>query len=499
MRRAILLASLLVSLAGLISGWLVFFESRSASPSAFGAYSPRLFAFVLAYGVLIVACAGFLFLPRRGWERRAAILPGRLVRAGALPEILLFGAPLPLVLFFWLGRRFTPLSAEHGIRLAAILTYAGFLLACISSMTAQRLKKLALRGVLTLMSGLFTLLLLELALRIISPGSVFTPAFDMRPHVRVRIDAAGLAGVSPVGTYSTNKWGMRGDEPPSDWGGWTTLVCVGGSTTQCFELDDHKTWPWLLQEDLRRAVPHVWVGNGGISGTSTMGHILFMQDVISVTRPDIVIFLIGNNEKFNYVFGTNPSANSIARQRTSLSYRLFCASRLLQVLYSMKKAWFDEIPVLGTPWASSFEPQPLRGPEIEIPEDLHDLLRDPDMTRNNVRRLISLARGMGVTPVFLTQPMLFEDTPYWRSVERVDFAASDTSVVSAATWWRLLDMDNRDIMEVCAEESVACYDLASVVPHDRRYFFDDVHFSEAGAALVADSVSAFLLRAGLVR
>lgn len=62
----------------------------------------------------------------------------------------------------------------------------------------------------------------------------------------------------------------------------------------------------------------------------------------------------------------------------------------------------------------------------------------------------------------------------------------------------MLDTVNRDVIETCGEEGVLCYDLASVVSHDPAMFYDEAHFSEAGAALVADSVSAFLLRSGVI-
>lgn len=45
---------------------------------------------------------------------------------------------------------------------------------------------------------------------------------------------------------------------------------------------------------------------------------------------------------------------------------------------------------------------------------------------------------------------------------------------------------------------VACYDLASAIPHDLVYFYDGGHLNDAGAALVADSVAAFMIREGLV-
>ena len=190
---------------------------------------------------------------------------------------------------------------------------------------------------------------------------------------------------------------------------------------------------------------------------------------------------------------------SLGTFQPDLGWWLFCNSRIVQIAYSLKKSLIDEVPAQGTPWAQGFDSIPLEGPEASTPDDLHEMMADPGFTRNNVRELIEKARAMGVTPVFLTQPLAFDDTEYWRGIfgdflwkiEEPDY------ILSAATVWRMLDTINQDVMDVCAEESVACYDLASAIPHDLAYFYDGWHLSDAGAALVADSVAAFMIREGL--
>src|SRR5436305_1824700 len=102
-------------------------------------------------------------------------------------------------------------------------------------------------GGLFLASLTLSLGVLELFLRLISPPSLFSPLVPLRPHNRVELEVTGLPGVSLRGLNTTNRWGMRGDEPPTDWQNHYTIVTIGGSTTQCFFLDDHKTWPYLLQ------------------------------------------------------------------------------------------------------------------------------------------------------------------------------------------------------------------------------------------------------------
>jgi hypothetical protein len=98
------------------------------------------------------------------------------------------------------------------------------------------------------------LVLLEGAARLRMPGNVFDPRFGLTAHqcCSLRID---LPGVSARGLLTTNRWGMRGEEPPDDWDGHTTIIAVGGSTTLDYFLDDSKTWAAVLQERLRKRIP----------------------------------------------------------------------------------------------------------------------------------------------------------------------------------------------------------------------------------------------------
>lgn len=111
----------------------------------------------------------------------------------------------------------------------------------------------------------------------------------------------------------------------------------------------------------------------------------------------------------------------------------------------------------------------------------------------NVDSLIAMTVRLGVRPVFLTQPGLFCDTPYWRTIQaRTDFIRGRTRKISAATEWRLLNRFNQGLMEHCLLRGAAAFDLAAAIPHDSAYFYDAYHFNEPRARLVAEKVDGFL-------
>ncbi len=491
-------AASIVFLSGYLSIWLLLAGSRSTDPAVLGRYSPGLAAFLAISALPLAALAAGLLLAR---SRTAGRMHGALETLGKsiLPEILLF-AGLPLLqIFRWLGPQYTPLAQEGQIILGAAAMLAGGAAAMLAAGSSGRMMLFLKRSFLAAFTVILLAVALEAGLRIVSPGSVFHASLDMRPNVRVRLES-DLPGVQSGGTYSTNSWGMRGEEPPDDWDAWTTIVCVGGSTTQCFELDDTRTWPWLLQQHLRSIRPETWVGNGGLAGHGTRMHILFVREVVDEVRPDVALFLVGVNDMVNYL-GMEPGRQAaLVSSEPDFEWWLFCNSRLAQVAYFLKKAWIDEVPVQGTPWARAYEPEPLPGLEMDLPDDLHDLMHDRDFTLDKVRTLIRMSREIGVEPVFLTHPLLFDDTDYWRGIFGTYCwkTESPDSILSAATYWRMLDTINDDVIRACREEGASCYDLASAVPHSPEYFYDGVHFSEAGASLVADSVAAFMVREGIL-
>ncbi|MCK6531261.1 SGNH/GDSL hydrolase family protein [Myxococcota bacterium] len=356
--------------------------------------------------------------------------------------------------------------------------------------TAGRRRAGAPEVALMAASALVGLLLLELLARILAPPNPFTPLLPLRPYVRMELHV-DLPGMSPVAVHSTNRWGLRGEEPPTDWEAAETLVAIGGSTTHCFYLDDRRTWPHLLGEALRGEHPRIWVGNGGLDGQTTRAHRLFVTEVLSQARPDAALFLVGAND-----LGLSLSAETLAfgspfDRSWSDAYAVLARSRALQVLWLRWLAATGRVVVVTTAVHEPFAPRPFVGEELDPAADLSALVPQLPEFRENVRALVTECRRLGVRPILATQPMLFDDTEPWRRVEGAwSWIREARTHLSAATQWRLLDLYNRALLEECAALSADCVDLASEIPKDPALFYDSLHFNEAGAEAVAGVLAA---------
>ena len=340
-------------------------------------------------------------------------------------------------------------------------------------------------------SSVLSLGVMEVAVRIISPPNMFSPYLPLRPHNKMELHVR-LSGVSTMARNTTNMWGLRGDEPPSDWNESFTVVVVGGSTAQCYYLDDHKTWPYLLQEKLRRVVPKCWVGNGGISGHSTRAHILFVREAIAKMRPTAALLLVGINDLW-YSINEEARVQGNPAEQAGWKYFALGNSRLLQVLFLWKIILFDNVVVLNHSANEDFNPEPV-AQKMALPGDLRQMLPSLDEYRKNLRTIIADLKAMNVRPIFLTQPLLFDSTSVWKSVACWDYSVSGKKgKLSAATYARLLDIFNDELKKVGAEEKVEVFDLASEIPHPKKYFYDMMHFNELGANLVAEKTAGYLL------
>lgn len=473
---------------------LTLIISSSSHPVILGRYSLKLASTIVTILILLLASVSILC-----WKRKeyGEFLATSVMRFRVLPELITISTLLLTVFFLFVGTALTSLLSKplfvcglYGLMASIVL---------INPILMNRKRRITYAGRIGgFLIGLFvSLIVAELFLRIVLPSSIFHPSLDLRPNIRLEI-VNDTPGVSTTGYHSTNSLGLRGEEPPENWDEYFTIITIGGSTTHCFYLDDHKTWPYHLQENLRTLSDNVWVGNGGLIGNSTRGHVVFMREVIPRLYPDMVIILCGIND-LGLSLKPRILQEGVPWERVSLGDRILASSRLVQVLSRWKQILFEDVTVVTENLPRPYYPVLLDSPEVNLPSDLRTILPSLPEYESNIRTIIRQCREAGVRLVFLTQPLLMEDSEYWRGREGKSGWFGESSVVySGATIWKMLDIFNTELIQICREEDVPCFDLATSLGHDDVFFTDDMHFSEAGTEEVAVFVSGFLLEEGLV-
>lgn len=353
-----------------------------------------------------------------------------------------------------------------------------------------------LRMSILLCSILLSFAFLELTVRKLSPTPMFLPLLPTIPNVREVRGKIPLRGISSYSRHSTNEWGLRGDPIPLNWAQTFTILTIGGSTTHCLYLDDKKTWPHLLQEHLKTERKSLWVGNAGFDGHSTRGHLTVMDAIVKKVRPSALIFLVGINdlalsldEKAKSGYYDNMRVTPQKWEHPWDRLRTFHLAR------QWKQVIFDEVAVGGVFHSNGNHTVATPEEFTPLPEDLRQMLPSLEKFKTNIGTLIKNGRELGCQILFMTQPMLFDDSERWENIVGQTFFIRQGGLkISAATYWRMLSFFNQSLVKCCAELDIPCYDLSNSIPHDEEYFYDPVHFTEAGATLVAKCTAEQVLR-----
>lgn len=281
-----------------------------------------------------------------------------------------------------------------------------------------------------------------------------------------------------------------------------TIITLCGSTTECYYISEGKTWPDLLAARLSERFDGIWVNNAGMDGHSSFGSIAMMEAHIDKIRPKVVIFLVGLNDVGLATKTTEDSEVSLYKPNGWIS-DLAEHSKLVSIFdnylchrkaekhdlthFDMGHNSLDFKRVKYAVSASKAEMAERRSKHAELNRYFQFRLR----------YFIRLARAHDIEPVLVTQPVL-----YGEGVDPetgVDLGNIQVGDLSGADRWSILEMYNDTTRQVGASEGVWVVDLASELPKNSKYFYDFNHYSNQGAAkvaeIIAEKLSPFLARA----
>ena len=338
---------------------------------------------------------------------------------------------------------------------------------------------------------MISFVLIEAGLRIFNPiemrlkgDQIHLPFFK---HYEIKVNAGGK--LDPVITHTRNSLGFRGQGLPKDWPSRLTILAIGGSTTENFYISDGNTWPELLGGHLKKAFDGVWINNAGLLGHSTYGHIHLVRQYVIGLRPKTALFLIGINDRART--GTTSIEESMGNVRPGIFRKirafLFANSELLSLLWNVHRslkatqAEVTDTEILDFRSLGTQETTPEKEAEML---DYHRAFVDPYRLR--VRELVSLAKDNGIVPVLITQPAVFgfgiDD------VTGIDLGKARVLSSNGASSWKTLELYNEATREIAAETGVFLVDLGRKLKKSSRYYYDTIHFSNAGAAAAANII-----------
>lgn len=141
----------------------------------------------------------------------------------------------------------------------------------------------------------------------------------------------------------------------------------------------------------------------------------------------------------------------------------------------------------------------------EVFDKLPDLSSALEEYKRNINSIIDITQAHGVSIVFITQPSMWrQNLP--KSLSHLLWLGGigDYQNESGNTYYSVealasaMEMYNQMLLSLCNSRKIYCLDLAPLTPKDSSAFYDDVHFNEQGARIVAEELTQFLINKEII-
>ncbi len=354
----------------------------------------------------------------------------------------------------------------------------------------------ALANLLLLLGGLLiALLILEVLLRFYNPfqARIKGNRLVLLTNKTLHIKNDTIKSLPSEVTVVRNALGFRGQNPPADFDKHLTLMTIGGSTTQCFFLNEDQTWTARLGKQLESSNESLWINNAGLDGHSTHGHLVLLEDYIVPLHPKVALFLVGAND----VAIGSLSEWDAENIKSGIHFESFKA-------FMKSASAYSEVAALSLNIYRSFTAYQagLTHHQVDLKsQSYRDVTEEEERQyialhttqylkdyEARLRRIVEVSRGAGIEPVFITQPLLagfgIDD------VTGVDLGRvrTDGPEQNGKMYWDLLEVYNDVTRRVGRESGILVVDLAREMPKTSRYYYDFIHYTPEGAQAIADII-----------
>lgn len=271
-----------------------------------------------------------------------------------------------------------------------------------------------------------------------------------------------------------------------------SIVFLGGSTTECFAVDEEKRFPYLvgrlLEEKTGLEINSI---NSGVMGNHSMHSIDILLNKIIPMNPDIAVMMHNTNDLSILIHeGTywnhHPFRSLIIKKEgmSALYFLRDLKNLLIPNLYEFIKEKINLGLILGTvinrqvvdEFASS------RGKKMNLESG-----KMLPLFEKNLRLFISICRLHGITPVLMTQANRYKaqlDSEFSGMVKKLQDKG-----VTYEKYKGAYDSFNQMIREVGEEQNVLVVDLDQGIPKETKYLRDLVHYRTAGSVMAADMIA----------
>jgi lysophospholipase L1-like esterase len=339
-----------------------------------------------------------------------------------------------------------------------------------------RIKSL-ITAVLSVVLCAVVVLAAEIAVRVratIKYGSTATveDLYTVDERIGLRVPIANLH----IGRINTNSLGFRGPEiavpkPP----GVIRLAFLGASTTWCDEVSgDDYVWPSIVAKKLGKIWPGRQVDfvNGGVPGYTMQSSLKNLEYRIAPLQPDVIVIYEATNDLSGELRDL-AYAQGLLKQPSFQPLAWPAKYSLLWELVEMN------LRILRAQRASEAKAQRLVLNPSKLGEPFRHQLTA--LVRAAQNRAPVVAVAMFATQLRRGQTPAHQRKASQSAMYYMPFMSPQGLIVAYERY-------NVIIREVAADTGALLIDDPDSIPGTSEYFFDTVHFTDAGSRAMADRV-----------
>ncbi|MBX7167571.1 MAG: SGNH/GDSL hydrolase family protein [Pirellulales bacterium] len=296
-----------------------------------------------------------------------------------------------------------------------------------------------------------------------------------------------IFGVAPRTRSSYNAQGLRGP----DWSARRErlrVLCIGGSTTECYYVDDQDAWTNVLAQELTaRLNEPCWVGAAAVSEMASGHHARFIATSPLVDEVDCLVVMPGANDLVRILLGLDQGD---ARVPTWYGLQFVQVSKNYWNVDRQNGFWADETG------------QRLQGVlrlGRAIPARPIDWQAE---TTHYAQRLVNLcvaAKHRKPRLFLVTQPYLWDQQLTPQGVKRLLWARAVPTprpweFLNSRDLRRVADAFNAEVVRAAREQGCELVDGAAAINGHERCFYDDFHLNDAGCVALVQTLAESIVR-----
>jgi len=293
-----------------------------------------------------------------------------------------------------------------------------------------------------------------------------------------------IPGLDKSIIHTKNSLGFRGPELPKDFRNYTSMIAVGGSTTECFYLRDSMCWTNLLSKHLEKRIKNVWINNAGYQGHSTYGNFILINNYIKYLKPRYVLIMEGINE-INRSDIQKDESLEVKSVRTTKWGWLKRNSHVVNAILNIKRyIMADRLGVTD----GYFNPSEMKHLDLSNSSIDSALIKQLPLVNaytQRLKRIVDTCLTNNIQPILITQPMLYGEGKDCQT--QVNLATVKISEgYNGLMMWRILEQYNNSTRAIAKDKSIYLVDLALKMPRCSKYFYDICHFTNEGSVKVSE-------------